>query len=54
MSLDTPELGTATVQPFAPGWGGLRRGAALVDRSIGQTCEAVGAMLVLAEVVILF
>jgi tripartite ATP-independent transporter DctM subunit len=60
MSLDSSELGTAPplgsaiVQPVASGGGGLRRGAALVDFGIGMACEALGAMLVLAEVVILF
>jgi tripartite ATP-independent transporter DctM subunit len=54
MSLGTPDQGTAAVPTIAPGRSALRRGAALVDLGIGLTCEAVGAMLVLAEVVILF
>src|SRR5262249_18822367 len=32
----------------------LRRGALLIDQSIGIACEAIGAALVAAEVVILF
>jgi tripartite ATP-independent transporter DctM subunit len=37
----------------APGWSGLRRVARGLDQAIGTVCEAVGAMLVLAEVAIL-
>jgi tripartite ATP-independent transporter DctM subunit len=54
MSLGAPLPGAAVAQPTAPGWSGLRRGALHVDLAIGLACEAVGAMLVLAEVVILF
>jgi len=36
------------------GWSGLRRGALLLDQLIGHLCAAIGAILVLAEVVILF
>ena len=54
MSLDAPEMASAVIGPAAPGWAGLRRGAFLVDQTIGVTCEAVGAMLVVAEVTILF
>jgi len=38
----------------APGESGARRLAWLVDQAIGQACEVVGAILVLAETVILF
>jgi tripartite ATP-independent transporter DctM subunit len=51
MSIDSP--GTLTY-PVASRGAGLRRAAALVDRAIGIGCEAIGAVLVLAEVVILF
>jgi tripartite ATP-independent transporter DctM subunit len=54
MSLGAPLPGAAIAQPTAPGWSGLRRGAVHVDLAIGLACEALGAMLVLAEVVILF
>src|ERR1700753_1129698 len=54
MSIDAPDLGAAVIRPIAPGWTGVRRGAAVIDLAIGLACEAVGAMLVLAEVVILF
>jgi tripartite ATP-independent transporter DctM subunit len=39
---------------ITPGWSGLRRGALRLDQGIGALCEAAGAALVLAEVVILF
>ncbi|HEY3847275.1 MAG TPA: TRAP transporter small permease subunit, partial [Acetobacteraceae bacterium] len=44
------------VEPIsdAPGWSGLRRAARRLDQAIGTVCEAVGAILVLAEVTILF
>ena len=54
MSLDAPDFAAAIVQPAAPGWARLRSGALLLDRAIGVCCEAIGAMLVLAEVTILF
>ena len=54
MSLDAPDFAAAIAQPAAPGWARLRSGALLVDRAIGVGCEAIGAMLVLAEVTILF
>ena len=54
MSLHSPELASAVLRPNAPGWVRLRRGAFLIDRTIGTACEALGAMLVLAEVTILF
>ena len=50
MNLDAQTV----ARPVAPGWTGLRRGALLFDLMIGRVCEFVGAMLVLAEVVILF
>jgi tripartite ATP-independent transporter DctM subunit len=54
MSLDAPEFASAIAQPTPPVWAGLRRSAFLLDQTIGVTCEVVGAMLVLAEVSILF
>ncbi len=39
---------------ISPGWSSLRRGAHRLDQAIGALCEAAGAVLVLAEVVILF
>jgi len=54
MTLPTPDYAAAIARPTAPGWQALRRGALLLDRSIGRCCEAIGAALVLAEVVILF
>jgi tripartite ATP-independent transporter DctM subunit len=54
MSIDAPELASAIVGSDASGWAGLRRGALLLDVAIGKACEAIGAMLVLAEVTILF
>ena len=54
MSLPAPDYAAAIAQPTAPGWYGLRRGALRLDRAIGAACEAVGAALVLAEVIILF
>jgi tripartite ATP-independent transporter DctM subunit len=44
----------AIAQPSTPGWAALRRGALRLDRAIGLACEAIGAILVLAEVCILF
>jgi tripartite ATP-independent transporter DctM subunit len=54
VSLNAPDVTSAIPKPTAPGWHGLRRGALVLDRAIGVCCEAVGAMLVLAEVFILF
>jgi TRAP-type C4-dicarboxylate transport system permease small subunit len=54
MSLDAPELSSAAIASDAPGWPGLRRSALLLDMAIGTACEAIGAVLVLAEVTILF
>jgi tripartite ATP-independent transporter DctM subunit len=54
MSLDAPEFTSAIAQSNPPVWAVLRRGAFLLDQTIGVTCEAVGAMLVVAEVTILF
>jgi tripartite ATP-independent transporter DctM subunit len=54
MSLDAPDLGTVIVPADAPAWARLRRGAFILDLGIGLACEAIGAILVLAEVVILF
>jgi tripartite ATP-independent transporter DctM subunit len=54
MSLDAPEFASAIAQSNPPAWAGLRRGAFLLDQTIGVTCEAVGALLVVAEVTILF
>src|ERR1700755_2416517 len=54
MSLDGPELAATVIGPGAPGWAGLRRGALLLDQAIGVACEMIGALLVAAEVVILF
>ena len=48
MSIDT------VASPIEPGWVALRRCALLVDQAIGVTCELIGALLVLAEVCILF
>ena len=46
--------GDTVVAAAAPGWGALRRGALLVDQAIGFVCEIIGALLVAAEVTILF
>ncbi|HSZ89051.1 MAG TPA: TRAP transporter large permease subunit [Acetobacteraceae bacterium] len=54
MSLDSSNLTTGLAPPIAPGWAALRRIAFLLDQAIGKTCEFVGALLVLAEVCILF
>ena len=54
MSLDAPEFAASIAQSNPPVWAGLRRSAFLLDQAIGVTCEAIGAMLVLAEVSILF
>ena len=54
MSLDAPDYAPAIARPTAPGWHGLRRAAMQLDHTIGMVCEAIGAMLVLAEVTILF
>jgi TRAP-type C4-dicarboxylate transport system permease small subunit len=54
MTLPAPDYTAAIARPTAPGWYALRHGALMVDRAIGTCCEAVGAALVLAEVVILF
>ena len=53
MSLGTPQL-AGHPAASGPGWGAVRRSAFLIDRSIGLVTEAVGAALVLAEIVILF
>lgn len=49
MSLDA-----TTVPQDVPGWAVLRRSAFLIDQGIGTACEVIGALLVLAEVCILF
>ena len=49
MSLDA-----TTVPGDVPGWAVLRRSAFRIDQGIGTACEAIGALLVLAEVCILF
>jgi tripartite ATP-independent transporter DctM subunit len=54
MSLDSPEFASAIAQSNPQVWAGLRRSAFLLDQAIGVACEAIGAMLVLAEVSILF
>jgi TRAP-type C4-dicarboxylate transport system permease small subunit len=54
MSLPAPDYASAVARPTAPGWYGLRHGALWLDRAIGTVCEAVGAALVMAEVIILF
>jgi tripartite ATP-independent transporter DctM subunit len=54
MSLDAPEFASSIAQSNPPIWAGLRRSAFLLDQTIGMICEVVGAMLVLAEVSILF
>ena len=54
MSLDTPEFASSIAQSNPPLWAGLRRSAFLLDQAIGVTCEVIGAILVLAEVSILF
>jgi tripartite ATP-independent transporter DctM subunit len=56
MSVEVPGLhGEITdVSAIAPGWPALRRTARVLDDAIGTVCEVVGAMLVLAEVTILF
>jgi tripartite ATP-independent transporter DctM subunit len=46
--------GDTVVAAAAPGWAALRRGALLVDQAIGFVCEIIGALLVAAEVTILF
>ncbi|HEY7577201.1 MAG TPA: TRAP transporter large permease subunit [Acetobacteraceae bacterium] len=46
--------GDTVAAPAAPAWSALRRGALLLDQAIGVTCEAIGALLVATEVVILF
>jgi len=50
MSAETRPL----VAADAANWTGLRRAASVLDRAIGTVCEAIGATLVLVEVVILF
>jgi tripartite ATP-independent transporter DctM subunit len=54
MSLDAPDFAAAIAEPIAPGWARLRGGALQLDRAIGVGCEAIGAVLVAAEVTILF
>jgi len=59
MTIETPGLDGLITHPTAPGptapgWVGLRRTATRLDQAIGLFCEAVGAALVLAEVIILF
>jgi hypothetical protein len=54
VSLNAPEVTSAIPRSTVPGWHGRRRGALVLDRVIGVGCEAAGAMLVLAEVFILF
>ena len=59
MSLEAPRVGSALGTAAAPGaspqyWGGVRRAALLIDRGIGRTAEAIGALLVAAEGCILF
>ena len=44
----------AAFEQTPPAWAVLRRCAFIVDQTIGNICEAVGAVLVLAEVCILF
>jgi tripartite ATP-independent transporter DctM subunit len=46
--------GDAIAARTAPAWSALRRSALLLDQAIGLTCEIIGALLVAAEVVILF
>jgi tripartite ATP-independent transporter DctM subunit len=53
MSSETTGLGAPLVGATAPR-GGLRRVAQRVDRAIGVAAEATGAVLVVAEIVILF
>ncbi|MBV9826541.1 MAG: TRAP transporter large permease subunit [Alphaproteobacteria bacterium] len=55
MSLEAPHLGSPPLAvPAAPAWGGVRRVALQIDRAIGFITEAIGAVLVAAEVCILF
>ena len=54
MSLNSSQLGETVAYPIAPSGTGLRRAAWMADIAIGTACEAVGALFVLAEVVILF
>jgi tripartite ATP-independent transporter DctM subunit len=56
VSVEVPGLhgAIAGAPAIAPGWPGLRRAARGLDDVIGTICEAIGAMLVLAEVTILF
>ncbi|HTB45069.1 MAG TPA: TRAP transporter large permease subunit [Acetobacteraceae bacterium] len=56
MSVEVPGLHgeIADASAIAPGWPALRRTARALDDAIGTVCEVAGAMLVLAEVTILF
>ncbi len=56
MSVEVPGLHGEIVDAsaIAPGWPALRRTARALDDAIGTVCEVAGAMLVLAEVTILF
>jgi tripartite ATP-independent transporter DctM subunit len=46
--------GDTVAASTAPAWSALRRSALLLDQTIGLACEIIGALLVAAEVVILF
>src|SRR5690242_19910131 len=46
--------GNTVAAPATPAWSALRRGALLLDQAIGVSCEVIGALLVAAEVLILF
>src|SRR6476661_558556 len=54
MSPEAPDYAPAIGRLTEPGWYGLRHAALRIDRAIGMGCEAIGAVLVLAEVTILF
>ncbi|HEX3954144.1 MAG TPA: TRAP transporter large permease subunit [Stellaceae bacterium] len=57
MSLEAPSIGDAgrtAGRSSGAAWAGIRRGALRLDRLIGHLTEAIGAVLVVAEVCILF
>ena len=54
MTVEAHELRGIVTAGDASQWLGLRRAARRLDNAIGMTCEALGAILVLAEVTILF
>jgi tripartite ATP-independent transporter DctM subunit len=53
MTSGTPEFASPIVAP-GTAWAGLRRAALWLDNAIGLACQTLGALLVLAEVTILF